>query len=173
VPRCGRSYHSYVESVTVSGGVVSGGGTRTSSYIVFDFGWAVHNRTAATVRFRVDLQQRDAQGYVLNTRPFSHDIAPGQRRRMWAGLTVRENHDLARYVLSEIGFRPATQGAGPQGMTSPNVSLFDVFGLAGSPLATSTTYTIRLAVGCLLSVVGIALIGLAFLFVAIASVTRH
>jgi hypothetical protein len=135
----GRKEYSHYTApvVTTAPGQVSGGGTNTVVTVIFDFGWAVHNGSAQAIRFRVGLAAMDGDGYLLNTNYVGHDVAPGENRRMWAGLHVTKNADFKKYVLKEIGFGPAP---GPTGTaqfskkTEPGITLYDAFRLGKSPL---------------------------------------
>jgi hypothetical protein len=134
-----KRYSSYTASiVTIAPGQVSGGGTQTGVTVCFDFGWAVHNRSAQTIRFQVGLATMDRDGYLLNTNYVWHDLAPGEKQRMWAGLSVTENAEFKKYVLKDIGFgpAPATRGGTAQfsKKTEPGVTLYDAFRLGRSPL---------------------------------------
>ncbi|MEO8905273.1 MAG: hypothetical protein ABI488_22505 [Polyangiaceae bacterium] len=130
-------------TVSVSGGTatVTGGGARSSSYMTYDFGYAVHNRSRNTVRVKATLAEIDQQGYSHEKCEAGADLAPGEKRRIWFKLGCRENLDFGRYVLSEFGLAPVLGDPRNRvvftAATTPNVRLYDAFNLQSAPLASA------------------------------------
>ncbi|PLK42073.1 hypothetical protein [Emticicia sp. TH156] len=133
-----KEYYSYTESIrTSSTGDVSGGGTRTNSYLVFDFGFAVSNISSISMRIQFTIIEVDKDGYTVNNpRYIWDDIAPGEKRRLWANLYVADSNvsKFKQYLIKEIGVGP-TPSNGKNGfvtwsaMTTPNKSIFSIFNL--------------------------------------------
>jgi hypothetical protein len=121
--------------VNVSAGTASGGGTASGTYQSFDFGCAVHNQTPAAIRFQLTFAEVDGQGYTLNTVHLREDIAAGEKRRLWAGLSLREISHFARYVIKEVRV-DAAPGNEQRGATfasrASNLNLLQAFGLSAS-----------------------------------------
>jgi hypothetical protein len=151
-----KNHYSYTAPVTTSGGYVSGGGTQTSAYLSFDFGWAVQNETGQVARFQVTLVELDSDGYALNTKRIGHDIQAGEKRRIWAGLSVRKNREFEKYTIKEMSFGP-----GPIGKTEPGVSVYEAFALGRAPLERGGC--LPQLFGFLLFWVGLGLIAVALL----------
>jgi len=166
-------------TVTVSGGTatVSGGGQGMGSYMTYDFGCAVHNRSKVTMRFQVALSEVDSQGYVTNNVYMWEDVSPGEKRRVWAGLSCREGSTLGRWLVKEVGFGPVTGNPRDRvhfpAATSPNVPLSKVFGFARAPLASAKVGAFAALTGSGLTLVGLGSILLAALFGVLTSLAAH
>lgn len=162
-------YYSYTASVsTDASGNVSGGGTQTGSYVVFEFGLAVHNTGAVSNRFQVSIAVIDNDQYVVGNRNIRCDVAPGEKRRIWTNVSARKNSDFSQYILKEIGFGPTPTEpkavAQHTAKTAPNLSIYDAFGLAQAPLEMGSPRRGSGSGGCLLIVAGLFM-----LFVALAT----
>lgn len=130
----GSNLDSYSYVAPVSGNAttgVSGGGTATSSYRVFDLGFGVANTSQVPMRVQMVLSKVDAEGYAIDTRNIWADVSPMEKRRLWANLDLQKRDAFRSYVIKEIGIAEAIPGMAPYvASTSPNKNVYHL--LAGS-----------------------------------------
>lgn len=129
-----ETYSSYIEGVTTTLGNVSGGGSRTVRHHLYDFGLAVENISDISMSIQVVIVRTDKDGYLLENQSVGFDISPGEKRRIWTGLTVSNNgnfKEFKSYQVNHIGVGP-TPPSGPvkfSEITSPKINICDMFGL--------------------------------------------
>jgi hypothetical protein len=133
-------YYTYISSVSgAPGGSVSGGGTAGGSYRTYDFGYDVENVSDISMRVQFTTAKMSKDGYSLEKRHSWVDVIPGEKSRVWSGLSLKPGHDFKSQIISEIGIGP-TPPVGAKGVvtwsekTSPNKSLYEVFGLEKAAL---------------------------------------
>jgi len=96
-----RSYN-YTAPVRGYNGNISGGGTKTSSYNLVDFGISVKNISDSNVTIQFNLEKVDADGYVVDKIETRNTIEPNEKQRLWAGLNLNNGKKLNSYNLKKI-----------------------------------------------------------------------
>jgi hypothetical protein len=126
------NYASSIQSVYgAPGGHISGGGTMTTAYQVYDFGFDVENHSAQSMSVQFVFAEVAADGYSVGKRDICVDVSPGEKRRAWSSLHISKESQFRSYVVSEVsvGLTSEAQHGSWTEKTSPNKSLHELFGL--------------------------------------------
>lgn len=123
------STYTYNADVNTWGpGWVTGGGSRTRTYRVFDIGLAVVNTASSLMRVEMILSKVDGEGYTVEDKSVWADVGPGEKRRLWAELNLQKKEDLRNFVIKAIGV--AVPGAAMEASSQPMVRIHEL--LVGS-----------------------------------------
>jgi hypothetical protein len=138
----GVEVHHFTYTTAVSGspgGHISGGGTSGGSYRTYDFGFDAENLSDKTMRVSFTIAKVTEDGFTQDKSYAWEDVSPHEKRRVWAGLRLDGAPEFKSQMVSEVNVGP-TPPEGRNGLmtptetTSPNKSLYDIFGLEKAPL---------------------------------------
>ncbi len=135
------NYSSYVESVgTNAFGGISGGGTKTSTFESYYFGFGVENTSNIWKRVQFEIHEVDADNYIVGKSYIWDDIAPGTRRRLWIERSNHKSIDFKKWQINKIGVASTPEGGKSAKVpdfdveSSPKISIYELFSLSKKPL---------------------------------------
>lgn len=142
---------TYTADVTTNAlGRVSGGGTRSTSYTTYDFGFAAENVSGVRKTLQFTLTQLDQDGYAINDKYAYVSIDPGEKKRGWANLSVQDEKTLKLYRMKEISVAPTPldgSAGKPTAWTTPNKTIYDIFALSANPIKNPVTDFVYQVIG--------------------------
>lgn len=158
------NHYSYTESVrTNSAGGISGGGTRSSTYESYYFGFGIDNTSNISKRVQFEVHEVDADNYIVGKSYVWDDIAPGTRRRLWLERANPKSVDFKKWQIYKIGVANTPEGGKHAKVpafdaeSTPKISVYELFSLSKKPLEPKSTG----CCGCLVTLV-LGFFGLVF-----------